>query len=175
VVTPKSPPEVTIHSIVVMGVSGSGKTTVGENLAKLLGAQFLDADWLHSHDNLESMAAGRPLSDQQREPWLHAVGENLREASEDAHDLVIACSALRRRYRDVLRTYVPDVYFVFLDATPELLRERVTTRQHEFMPASLLESQLATLEPLGTDEHGVREDSAKTPEQIVRDVIDGLS
>ena len=84
------------HSIVVMGVSGSGKTSVGEGLADSLGAQFIDADWLHSRDNLETMAAGHPLSDEQREPWLHAVGENLSEARDDERDLVVACSALKR-------------------------------------------------------------------------------
>jgi carbohydrate kinase (thermoresistant glucokinase family) len=159
------------HSIVVMGVSGSGKTSVGEGLADSLGAQFIDADWLHSRDNLETMAAGDPLSDEQREPWLHAVGENLSEARDDERDLVVACSALKRSYRDILRSYVPEVYFVFLDASPEILAERLAARDHDFMPASLLDSQLATLEPLGDDEHGVRVDVTPPLAEIVRLVI----
>jgi carbohydrate kinase (thermoresistant glucokinase family) len=159
------------HSIVVMGVSGSGKTSVGEGLADSLGAQFIDADWLHSRDNLETMAAGHPLSDEQREPWLHAVGENLSEARDDERDLVVACSALKRSYRDILRSYVPEVYFVFLDASPEILAERLAARDHDFMPSSLLDSQLATLEPLGDDEHGVRVDVTPPLAEIVRLVI----
>jgi carbohydrate kinase (thermoresistant glucokinase family) len=159
------------HSIVVMGVSGSGKTSVGEGLADSLGAQFIDADWLHSRDNLETMAAGDPLSDEQREPWLHAVGENLSEARDDERDLVVACSALKRSYRDILRSYVPEVYFVFLDASPEILAERLAARDHDFMPASLLDSQLATLEPLGDDEHGVRVDVTPPLAEIVPKVI----
>lgn len=159
------------HSIVVMGVSGSGKTSVGEGLADSLGAQFIDADWLHSRDNLETMAAGDPLSDEQREPWLHAVGENLSEARDDERDLVVACSALKRSYRDILRSYVPEVYFVFLDASPEILAERLAARDHDFMPSSLLDSQLATLEPLGDDEHGVRVDVTPPLAEIVPKVI----
>jgi len=159
------------HSIVVMGVSGSGKTTVGERLAGSLSAEFIDADWLHSRDNLETMAAGHPLSDEQRVPWLHAVGENLREAREGGRDLVVACSALKRSYRDILRSYVADVWFVFLDAPPALLTERLTTRVHDFMPASLLESQLASLEPLGADEHGTRVDVTAPLEEIVSSVL----
>jgi carbohydrate kinase (thermoresistant glucokinase family) len=154
-----------------MGVSGSGKTSVGEGLADSLGAQFIDADWLHSRDNLETMAAGDPLSDEQREPWLHAVGENLSEARDDERDLVVACSALKRSYRDILRSYVPEVYFVFLDASPEILAERLAARDHDFMPASLLDSQLATLEPLGDDEHGVRVDVTPPLAEIVPKVI----
>ena len=159
------------HSIVVMGVSGSGKTSVGEGLADSLGAQFIDADWLHSRDNLETMAAGHPLSDEQREPWLHAVGENLSEARDDERDLVVACSALKRSYRDILRSYVPEGYFEFLDASPEILAERLAARDHDFMPASLLDSQLATLEPLGDDEHGVRVDVTPPLAEIVPKVI----
>jgi gluconokinase len=154
-----------------MGVSGAGKTTIGVRLAAALRAQFLDADSLHSRDNLVTMAAGRPLSDAQRLPWLDAVGGELREARGSGRDLVVACSALKRRYRDVLRTYVPDTYFVFLDAEPALLATRVALRHHDFMPASLLESQLATLEPLETDEMGVREDVARSPEVIVEHVL----
>ena len=162
------------HSIVVMGVSGSGKTTVSEMLAHELGAQFIDADWLHSHNNLETMAAGQALSDEQRTPWLHAVGENLQEARDAQRDLVVACSALKRSYRNILRSYVSDVYFVFLDGTPALLATRVAARRHDFMPASLLDSQLASLEPLEPDELGVREDITLSPDLIVAEVISQL-
>jgi len=158
-----------------MGVSGSGKTMVGQALAQALGAQFVDADWLHSHDNIETMAAGHPLSDEQREPWLRAVGASLREARDQDRDLVVACSALKRSYRDILRTFVSNVYFVFLDAPREVLAERVSAREHDFMPASLLDSQLATLQPLGEVEYGARLDATKAPDEIVGEVIDLLS
>ncbi len=154
-----------------MGVSGSGKTTVGEELAQALGAQFIDADWLHSHDNIETMSAGRPLSDQQREPWLEAVGESLREARDQHHDLVVACSALKRSYRDILRSHVSDIFFAFLDVSREVLTERLGERPHDFMPASLLDSQLATLEPLGPDENGASVDANATLEEVVSSVL----
>jgi gluconokinase len=150
-----------------MGVSGSGKTTIGEALAHELHVEFLDADWLHSHDNREMMASGHALDDEQRLPWLHAVGEHLRDARARGVGLICACSALKKAYRDVLRDYVSDVFFLFLDGSPELLEERLNARHHEFMPASLLASQLATLEPLGPDELGMRVDVSATPDDIV--------
>ena len=139
--------------IVVMGVSGAGKTTVGIALAAALGVPFRDADDLHPAANVAKMAAGHALTDDDRMPWLALVGAELAAASAG---LVIACSALTRVYRASIRAAVPSTRFVFLDGSRDLLESRMKHRHGHFMPASLLDSQLATLEPLGPEEPGVR-------------------
>jgi gluconokinase len=142
---------------VVCGVSGSGKSTLGAALAGVLGLPFVDADALHPEANLAKMAAGVPLVDEDRWPWLENVGDVM---ASTAPGVVVACSALRRRYRDVIRSRVDAPRFVLLEAPSLILRERMETRPGHFMPASLLDSQLATLEPLGSDEHGLRVDAS---------------
>jgi carbohydrate kinase (thermoresistant glucokinase family) len=137
--------------IVVMGVSAAGKSSVGRALAHELGLEFVDADDLHSPANVAKMAAGVPLDDDDRRPWLDAVGARLSTAHAG---IVIACSALRRAYRDRIRTTAPETVFVHLTGTPELLAERAAARSGHFMPPALLASQLAILEPLGSDEVG---------------------
>jgi carbohydrate kinase (thermoresistant glucokinase family) len=144
---PGSPPRV-----VVMGVSGSGKTVVGGATAVLLGVSFLDADSLHPSRNIAKMAAGIPLTAEDREPWLELVGANIAAAGAG---IVVACSALRRSYRDTIRAAAPDAYFVHLAADPALIAARLKHRQGHFMPSSLLGSQLETLEPLEPDEAGL--------------------
>jgi len=139
--------------IVVMGVSGSGKTTVGIALAAALGLPFQDADDLHPAANVAKMASGHALTDDDRMPWLALVGAELAAAPEG---LVIACSALKKVYRRAILAAAPSTRFVFLDGSRELLESRVQHRHGHFMPASLLDSQLATLEPLEPDEPGVR-------------------
>jgi gluconokinase len=139
--------------IVVMGVSGSGKTTVGIALAAALGLPFQDADDLHPAANVAKMASGHALTDDDRMPWLALVGAELAAAPEG---LVIACSALKRVYRRAILAAAPSTRFVFLDGSRELLESRVQHRHGHFMPASLLDSQLATLESLEPDEPGVR-------------------
>lgn len=151
--------------VVVMGVSGSGKTTVGRVLALHLGVAYKEGDALHPASNIAKMARGRELSDTDREPWLKAVADWLRE-----HALrggVVSCSALRRRYRDVLVQAVPRAIFLHLTCEADTLRRRVTQRAHAFMPASLLESQLSILEPLEPEERGVVMETDAAPEAIV--------
>jgi len=140
-----------VTRIVVMGPSGSGKSLVGAALAARLGAQFVDGDDLHPRANVAKMASGTPLTDADREPWLDAVALVLVRQSP----VVVACSALRRAYRDRIRATCSDAWFAELIVPSTQLRERMSTRDH-FMPPALLDSQLATLEPLATDEAGVR-------------------
>jgi len=147
--------------IVVMGVSGSGKSTVGRLIAERLDIAFADADDLHPAANVEKMAAGIPLTDDDRAPWLALVGCTL--AQSDRVGVVVACSALKRVYRDLIRDSAPRAIFAELQARPEVLRARMAVREGHFMPASLLESQLATLEPLQQDEPGLRVDAAEDP------------
>jgi gluconokinase len=138
--------------VVVMGVSGSGKSTVGAALAQRLQVPFMDADTLHPLSNVTKMTAGQPLTDADRYPWLDKVGEWL---ADHAGGGVMSCSALKRKYRDQLRTHCTDVEFLHLEGTPELIRTRVAERTGHFMPATLLRSQFDDLEPLGSDEPGV--------------------
>lgn len=142
-----------VRRIVVMGVSGAGKSTVGAALADRLGAPFVDADDLHPPANIEKMRAGTPLVDADRMPWLDLVGVALAEAP--APGVVVACSALRRAYRDRLRAVAPEVVFVALEGDPELLAERMGARPGHFMPATLLASQLALYESPAADERAV--------------------
>lgn len=136
-----------------MGVSGAGKSAVGCAVAERLGIRFVDADSLHPEANVATMAAGIPLTDDDRWPWLALVGHAL--ASAEREGLVIACSALRRVYRDAIRAVAPTAQFAHLTVPASTLAERVASRPGHFMPAALLDSQLATLEPLEADEAGV--------------------
>ncbi|WP_205873258.1 gluconokinase [Mycobacterium camsae] len=137
-------------AVVVIGVSGSGKSTVGAALARRLRVPFEDADHLHPPASIAKMASGQPLTDDDRYPWLAAVGQWLA-----AHpDGVLSCSALKRAYRDVLRRYSPSAQFLQLRGRPELIAARLAARPGHFMPATLLQTQLDTQEPLGADEPG---------------------
>jgi gluconokinase len=140
---------------VVMGVSGSGKTTIGAALAHRLGWQFQEGDALHPPENVAKMRAGIPLDDEDRAPWLRAVAAKIDEWRERGEAGVITCSALKRKYRDVIIGKRPEVRLVHLTAPPSLITERMAGRRGHFMPASLLESQLATLEPPDPDENAL--------------------
>ncbi len=148
-----------------MGVTGSGKTTVAVALARRLGVPFGDADDFHSAANIAKMAAGVPLGDEDRWPWLRAIGEWL--ARHAATGAVASCSALKRAYRDALRERAPDVYFVHLHGDRETVRRRVASRTGHFMPASLVDSQYAALEPLEPGERGVVLDLAAPVDELV--------
>jgi gluconokinase len=158
-------------SIVVMGVEGSGKSTVAQALSERLGYEYLDADWFHSQANRVKMASGQPLSDEDRLPWLRSVGERIEEEWKRHRATVTACSALKRSYRDILREYVPELFCVFLDGPIDVVRTRVEGRHHAFMPSTLLESQYAALEPLEADERGIRIDIEQSRSDQVDEVI----
>jgi gluconokinase len=154
--------------IVVMGVSGSGKSTVGAALAQRLRVPFADADDFHPPANIAKMTAGEPLNDDDRYPWLEAIGEWLAQRDSGG---VMSCSALKRRYRDQLRNHRPDVSFVHLSGTPEVIGRRQASRPGHFMPASLLASQFETLEPLQSDERGATIDVDQNIDSIVETYV----
>ena len=153
--TAASPFRFDVGPVVVMGVSGSGKSLIGGRLAEALSVPFIEGDGLHPERNVAKMAAGEPLTDEDRGPWLDRVGARIFAASAASGGAVAACSALKRVYRDRLRRVAGSALrFIFLEGSRELLEERMTARKHHFMPASLLDSQFATLEP-PEDEPGV--------------------
>lgn len=156
-------------AVVVMGISGSGKSTVAAGIASALGLHFIDGDGLHSAASVARMQAGSPLRDEDRWPWLDRIGARLGDAAQWPEGVVIACSALKRAYRDRIRAAAPGVRFVFLDGPADLIRSRMAGRTGHYMPSTLLESQLQTLELPGTDETDVQRVSI---ELAVHAVID---
>ena len=151
-----------------MGVCGCGKSTVGQRLAHELGAAFIEGDAFHPPGNVARMAAGIALTDTDREGWLAALAARLAEAQRANDSAVLACSALKRRYRDLLRRGAPDLRLVHLHANRELLAARLARRVGHYMPASLLDSQLATLENPGPDERAITLDAGAAPERLVQ-------
>ncbi|MFL6127134.1 gluconokinase [Actinophytocola sp.] len=151
--------------VVVMGVAGSGKSTVGTALAARMGVPYADADEFHSPANVAKMRAGTPLDDNDRRPWLLAIGKWL--AAHADTGAVVTCSALKRAYRDTLREAAPDITFLHLDGDMDTVRQRVAGRVGHFMPTSLVQSQFDALEPLGEDERGVVIDLALPVDVIV--------
>lgn len=163
-----------VEHLVVMGVSGAGKSTVAVRLAARLGRPMAEGDDFHPASNIAAMAAGRPLTDADRAPWLAAIRAWITEQDEAGRSTVVTCSALRHAYRDRLREGPGRVRFVHLVAAEPALATRLTERPGHFMPASLLDSQLDTLEPLEPDEDGVVVATTGSPDETVRAVLDAL-
>jgi carbohydrate kinase (thermoresistant glucokinase family) len=164
------PPELAPHALIVMGVSGSGKTTIGERLAARIGWRYEDADFFHPAANVAKMSAGQPLTDEDRWPWLRAIADEIDRASAAGERVVIGCSALRRVYRDVLVHGRRDVRIIYLQGTQALIADRLGSRKGHFMPPGLLTSQFKTLEPPTPDEHAVTV-SIDAPAEIIVDNI----
>ncbi|HKX11370.1 MAG TPA: gluconokinase [Stellaceae bacterium] len=141
--------------VVAMGVSGSGKTTIGRAIAAALGAEFLEGDKFHPAANIAKMSRGEPLDDADRWPWLDRMADALARAKAEGRSVVLASSALKRSYRDRLRRGAPDLRIVYLKGDKELIRRRIEARKHHFMPPGLLDSQFAALEEPGSDESPV--------------------
>ena len=160
--------------MVVMGVSGAGKSTVGRLLAGRLGWEFAEGDDLHPPANVRKMAAGEALTDSDRWPWLEAVASWIDGELRSGRSGVITCSALKRSYREVLVGDRTDVYFCHVQADPELIRERVEAREGHYMPSSLLPSQLATLEPLAPDERGFVVSAEDGPDDVLHEALQKL-
>jgi gluconokinase len=158
-------------TLVIMGVAGSGKSTILQALGRRLGWPTLDGDDLHPASNVAKMAAGVPLSDADRGPWLDAIAEWIEARDAAGASSIVACSALRRRYRDRFRAAARDLRFVHLVARPEILAARIAGRTGHFMPGALLASQLETLEPLEADERGYTVRATADPASIVEEIV----
>lgn len=169
----KAPPEIP-SVIVVMGVSGSGKSTVASMLANRLHWTYEDGDWFHPESNVEKMHHGEPLTDQDRLPWLRAIAAWIDNTRQAGNHGIVACSALKRAYRDILVGERRDVRLVFLKGDRELIGRRIAARDDHFMPAALLDSQFAALEEPAADEHPIVVSIAPHPREIVDAIVEKL-
>nr|WP_321454650.1 gluconokinase [uncultured Cohaesibacter sp.] len=160
--------------IVVMGISGSGKSTLGKLLADRLGVPFEEGDAYHSQDNVKKMAAGIPLTDEDRKPWLETLAAAMSHWDARGETRVLSCSALRKAYRDLFRQAAQNLRFIFLDGAEDLVRARMAERQSHFMPVKLIESQIAALEVPDGEEDVIRIDIANDPQAMVSDVMEKL-
>ena len=174
--TPASttPPTRSPHAArwVVMGVCGCGKSTIGTALAERLGTPFIEGDKFHPAENVAKMSAGIPLDDADRAGWLRALADQISNARERGEGLVVSCSALKRRYRDLLRQAYPELRFAHLQGPRELIADRLGRRTDHYMPPALLDSQLRDLEALQDDEGGIRLDIAQPPSGLVERIIE---
>ncbi|WP_095091458.1 gluconokinase [Mesorhizobium sophorae] len=156
-----------VPAIVVMGVAGCGKSAVGTALAATLGAIFVEGDQLHPPENVARMASGEPLTDQLREGWLDAIGERIVMSVGQGEGVVAACSALKRSYRERLSSFCPEIVFLYLKIDAATARRRVASRKGHFMPASLVDSQFAILEPPAADERALTLDARRPVDELV--------
>jgi gluconokinase len=156
---------------VVMGVSGSGKTTIASGVAQRLGWRLLEGDAFHPPANVAKMHAGTPLTDEDRWPWLHAIATEIDAVRARGESALVACSALKRAYRDILIGNRPDVRLVYLDGSRELIAGRLGARRGHFMPPALLDSQFATLEPPEADENPIVVSIGPPPEEVIAELI----
>ncbi|WP_129718127.1 gluconokinase [Pedobacter sp. SYP-B3415] len=157
-----------LYQVVIMGVSGSGKSVVGQAIARALAAAFLEGDAYHSEANVEKMSRGIALQDEDRAGWLKTLHEEIFLHHREGKSFVLSCSALKKSYRDLLREGIPGLCFLYLHVEKELLRSRLSKREGHYMPASLLDSQLATLEPPVTDENAITIDASVSQEEVIR-------
>ncbi|KQN28622.1 gluconate kinase [Pedobacter sp. Leaf41] len=157
--------------IILMGVSGSGKTVIGKSLAPNLNAEFIDGDNLHTQRNVDKMAAGIPLTDEDRLDWLNLIAKVGHDHAEHGTTCIIACSALKRKYRDILRATNPKMGFIYLKGSYELIFDRISKRSHQYMPSSLLQSQFDTLEEPQADEKDV---FVVSIDQEVSEIVDDI-
>ena len=165
---------IALPPLVVMGVSGCGKSTVGSLLGERLGVPFFDGDDFHPPANKAKMAGGVPLNDDDRAPWLAEIGAALANPAGGANSCIIACSALKRSYRDLLRSFAPDTVFIHLSGDAATISDRLSARKHEYMPGSLLASQLATLEPLESNETHILVDIHADPAAVAERIVTSL-
>ena len=156
--------------LIVMGVSGSGKSTIGTALAVALGHEFIDGDDLHPASNKAKMAAGTPLNDEDRAPWLRTIAHRIGSELAEGKPIIVACSALKASYRTTLTSEAPSTVFVHLSGERGVIADRQAHRNHEFMPNSLLDSQFETLEPLTASERGIVVNLGTTPAEIIADI-----
>lgn len=160
--------------LVIMGVSGSGKTTISTLLSEHLGWIAAEADEFHPAANIAKMSSGTPLTDDDRWPWLDSIRNWMDTQAENGRSTIVTCSALKRVYRDVLATAAGQVHFVHLNGSADVLRERMKTRSGHFMPPSLLPSQINTLEPLADDEPGIVVDILHSPAELADEILNRL-
>ena len=172
---PRNTPPPDLAAVIIMGVSGCGKSTIGALLASQLRWEFEDADWLHPAANVDKMHNGIPLTDEDRWPWLAAIAAWIDRSRHSGGGAVVACSALKRRYRDVLIGDRPDVRLVYLKGDEALIARRIATRHEHFMPRSLLHSQFEALEEPGPDENPIIVSIEPQPREIVAKILSALN
>lgn len=163
-----------LDHVIVMGVSGSGKSTVARGIAEHNQWQFAEGDDFHTRANIDKMAAGYPLTDTDRWPWLESIGSWIVDQANEGCNAVISCSALRRVYRDLLRDHRPSIRFCHLTVAPDVVSARIAGRRGHYMLSALAASQIATLEDLQPDEPGVEVPAAKSPQDVINDALVAL-
>lgn len=164
-------------TLIVMGVSGVGKTVIAKAVSERMQATYVEADEFHPEANIAAMRSGTPLTDEMRRPWLLGIAAEINsiQGKINSKPVVVACSSLKRAYRDILRTQLPEATFIYLSGSRDMIRQRMEQRADHFMPPALLDSQLATLEPPTPDEHHIEIDASRPKEDIVTEILDAFA